>query len=173
LPWCFLPQLLKIVCDGAAILPVAGANIEEGDTLVVQGRIENLMKVRKIEGIRITGALDLDAPEIRQGKAKIVEVLLARPSELLGRTLKETHLRERFGLSVLAIFRDAKSLRERFADVRFRVGDILLPGGAENRVDSLRCDPGMVILDEHKMPMERSIQGFLLLLMPVFWPLYS
>lgn len=153
-------NLLKVMREESEMLPDGAVVIQEGDALLVQGRIENLMKVRKIEGIRINSALDIDAPELRSGKAKFVEVLLTRPSVLLGRTLQEAHLRDRYGLSVLAIYRDARSLRERLADLRLRVGDILLVGGAEDRVESLRSDPGLVILDEHQMPMERSRQGF-------------
>lgn len=152
-------QLLKIIRRSQEILVEGDVKVEEGDLLVVEGRVEDLMKVRTIEGIEIKGTLDLDAPEWRSGKAKLAEVLLTPQAHLIGRTLKEAYFRQRHRLSVLAIYRHGEPLRERLADTRLRVGDILLVEGAEERIESLRADAGTAVLDEHRPPVARNRAG--------------
>ncbi len=153
-------QLLKIIRGGETHHPDSNTRIEEGDTLLVEGRIDNLMRVRTIEGIEIKASLDLDAPGLHDAKAKVAEVLLTPNSELIGRDLRESHFRERFGLSVLAIYRQGRSLLERLAEIRMQVGDILLLEGPEDRVESLRNDQGIAILDERRPPIRQGAKGY-------------
>lgn len=152
-------QLLKIIRGTAQMLPGGDVTVEEGDILLVEGRIEDLMKVRKIEGIEIKASLDLDAPDFIRGGTKIAEALLMPRSELSGRTLKQVRFRARYGLSVLAIYRHGQSLRHQLAEIRLRFGDILLLEGAQERVETLRGESGMAVLDEHRPPVERTRQG--------------
>jgi di/tricarboxylate transporter len=143
-------QLLKIIRRDEEILPGPDTAVEERDTLLVAGRIEDLMKVRTIEGIEIKASLDLDAPELSGGRAKVAEVLLAPKSEFLGRTLTQARFRERHGLNVLAIYRHGRTLHQQLASIRLRIGDILLVEGAEDRIEALRGNPTLAILDEHR-----------------------
>jgi di/tricarboxylate transporter len=152
-------QLLKIFRGDAALHPDPNTRIAEGDTLLVEGRIENLMKVRTIEGIEIKSTLDLDAPELKADHSKVAEILLNPQSEIVGRGLREARFRERFGLSVLAIYRQGKSVRDELAEIRLQVGDILLVEGPEDRVDSLRSDSRVTVLDEHRPPGIHTRKG--------------
>jgi trk system potassium uptake protein TrkA len=64
------------------------------------------------------------------------------PHELVGRALRETGLRERYGISVIAIQRmDASGQETRVApraDTVLRRGDVLVVMGEEGAVERLR-----------------------------------
>ncbi len=143
-------RILKIIRGADEFLPTSRVIIEEGDTLVVEGRIENLMKVKKIEGIEIKPDFTLGDVDLQSANFRITEVLLTPQSELPGRTLKEANFRKYYGLTALAIYRHGQTLREGIGDTVLRVGDLLLVQGPDDRVEAMRSHPGLSIIDEVK-----------------------
>ena len=143
-------RILKIIRGKEEFLPTSRVIIEEGDTLVVEGRIENLMKVKKIEGIEIKPDFTLGDVDLQSANFRITEVLLTPQSELPGRTLKEANFRKYYGLTALAIYRHGLTLREGIGDTVLRVGDLLLVQGPDDRVDAMRSHPGLSIIGDVK-----------------------
>lgn len=141
-------RILKIIRAGEQFLPSSRVFIEEGDTLLVEGRVENLMKIKIIEGIEMKAEAKLGDLDLQSSNFRIAEVLLTPQSELIGRTLREANFRRYYGLTALAIYRFGQSLREEVADTILRVGDLLLVQGPEDRVDALVGHPGLSILEE-------------------------
>ena len=141
-------RILKIIRGKEELLPSSRVILEEGDTLLVEGKVETLMKVKKIEGIEINPELELGDLDLRSSNFRIGEMLITPLSELAGRTLKEANFRRHYGLTTLAIYRHGQSLRERIGDTVLRVGDLLLVQGPDDRIDALRNHPGLSILEE-------------------------
>ena len=141
-------RILKIIRGKEELLPSSRVILEEGDTLLVEGKVETLMKVKKIEGIEINPELELGDLDLRSSNFRIGEMLITSLSELAGRTLKEANFRRHYGLTTLAIYRHGQSLRERIGDTVLRVGDLLLVQGPDDRIDALRNHPGLSILEE-------------------------
>ncbi|HEX9783755.1 MAG TPA: SLC13 family permease [Opitutaceae bacterium] len=141
-------RILKIIRGKEELLPSSRVILEEGDTLLVEGKVETLMKVKKIEGIEINPELELGDLDLRSSNFRIGEMLIMPLSELAGRTLKEANFRRHYGLTTLAIYRHGQSLRERIGDTVLRVGDLLLVQGPDDRIDALRNHPGLSILEE-------------------------
>ncbi|MDQ3115727.1 MAG: SLC13 family permease, partial [Verrucomicrobiota bacterium] len=105
-------------------------------------------------------------PELEQGDLqsqnrdfRLAEVLITPRSDLLNLTLSESHFRTRFGLTVLAIFRQGQTLQKTIRSVRLEVGDLLLVQGAEERVDTLRHDPGLSIIEQRAAPVYQKMKG--------------
>lgn len=153
-------RILGVIRGEERIGSHAHVIFEEGDTLLVEGQVDTLMKLKKIEGVEIRGKLDLDKLCVGSS-SKIVEVLIAPQSNLIGRTLKEADFTKRFGLPVLAIHRHGQPLREKIGDVRLLLGDLLLAEGPADRVDLLRGIGGLVILDEHWRPAGKIRRGLI------------
>lgn len=143
-------RILKIMRGAEEFLPTSRVIIEEGDTLVVEGRVETLMKVKKIEGIEIKPDFTLGDVDLQSANFRIAEVLLTPQSELPGRTLKEANFRKYYGLTALAIYRHGQTLREGIGDSVLRVGDLLLVQGPDDRIEAMRSHPGLSIIDEVK-----------------------
>jgi di/tricarboxylate transporter len=145
-------RILKIIRGEESFLPTSRVIIEEGDTLLVEGRVENLMKVKKIEGIEIKADIKLGDRDLESSHFRMAEVLLMPQSELAGRTLKEANFRRHYGLTALAIYRHGQTLREEVGDIVLRTGDLLLVQGPDDRIEAVRSHPGLSILDEVKQP---------------------
>ncbi|HSR47109.1 MAG TPA: SLC13 family permease [Anaerolineales bacterium] len=126
------------------LAPDRSTVIEEGDTVLVEGTPREADLDRY--GLRITAT----GEELRLTSENVllVEVILAPRSEFEGRTLKEIHFREKFGLQVLAIWRQGLVLQETVADTPLRFGDAMLMQGSRDRVAVLRADPNLIILEE-------------------------
>jgi di/tricarboxylate transporter len=77
----------------------------------------------------------------------LVEAVLAPRSDLIGRTLRETRFRERYGMSVVAIWRAGRSLRAGLTDLELQLGDGLLLQGERDRLPVLRAEPDLIVLD--------------------------
>ena len=154
-------QILKIIRGATEILPGRGVRLAEGDTLLVEGKADTLMKVKKIEGIEIKPEFKLGDLDLQTEQMRIAEVLLTPQSELHGRTLKALNFRQHFGLTVLAIYRHGQSLRDQVSDTVLRVGDLLLVQGEQARIEDLRGQPGLSLLGEVSEPLYHPRKGFL------------
>ncbi|MGH2670620.1 MAG: SLC13 family permease, partial [bacterium] len=78
----------------------------------------------------------------------IVEAVISPRSELAGRTLRDIGLRERYGLTVLALWREGRPFRTRLAEMALQVGDGLLIRGPWKALRLLQRDPGYIVLEE-------------------------
>jgi di/tricarboxylate transporter len=152
-------RILKIIRGKEEFLPNSRVILDEGDTLLVEGRIEDLLKVKKIEGIEIKPEFKLGDRALESANFRIAEVLLTLQSELPGRTLKEANFRRYYGLTALAIYRHGQTLHEGIGDTVLRVGDLLLVQGPDDRVEALRSLPGLSILDEVQEPLYDPRRG--------------
>ena len=77
----------------------------------------------------------------------LVEAVLAPRSDLIGRTLRETRFRERYGMSVVALWRAGRSLRTGLTDLELQLGDALLLQGDRDRLPVLRAETDLIVLD--------------------------
>ena len=141
-------RIVKIIRGANQLLPDPRLELEEGDILLVEGKVENLMKVKRIEGIEIKAEAKLGDLDLKGTDFRIAEMLVTLQSEVAGRTLKEAEFRAKYGLTVLAIYRHGQSLVESIGDVILRVGDVLLVQGPENRVAAARETSGLSMLEQ-------------------------
>jgi di/tricarboxylate transporter len=153
-------RIIKILRGKEQFIPGPRAAIQAGDRLLVEGRKEDVLKVKQTAGIEIRperkhGHLgDADGGEI-----KVVELLVTPRSDLRGRTLRDANFRERYGVVVLAIYRHGQSLHEKLAEIRLRLGDLLLVEGPADRFDYLRRHPDLWVLDELSPALWRGRRG--------------
>ena len=157
-------RILKIIRAQREILPGSNILIEEGDTLLVEGKADTLMKVKKIEGIEIKPEFILGDLDLQSSDLRIAEVLLTPQSELPGRTLRDANFRQYYGLTALAIYRHGQSLREQVGNIVLRVGDLLLVQGEAPRIEGLRGHPGLSLLGEVSEPLYHPRKGLFTIL---------
>ncbi len=119
--------------------------IAVGDRILLEGRAENLPKIREIEGIVI--GPDRSLGEIESEEMRVVEAVINPRSELVGQTLVGASFRERFGVAALAVYRRGRSLHESLGSMRLKTGDVLLLHGSSERVEALRLESQFSLLD--------------------------
>ncbi len=152
-------RILRVIRSDNRFLPSGRTRIEPGDVLLVEGKVEDLMKVKETAGIMIKADLKFGDKELQGDDVKIVEVLITPQSDLVGRTLKEGEFRTRYGMMAMAIYRHGHSLRDKIGHIRLRMGDLLLVQGPADRLDFLRRTPDLWILDEMNPSLFRKKKG--------------
>jgi di/tricarboxylate transporter len=156
-------QILVVLRGQRKFQPTSHSHFEAEDTLLVQGKLDDLMKVRETAGVEIRPELKWEESiwqnNEESDELKIAEVLLTRQSDLIGRTLKLASFRQRYGMIVLAIYRHGHTLRDKIGRIRLRLGDLLVVQGTSERLETLRQTSGFWILEEIKSPSYRKGKG--------------
>jgi di/tricarboxylate transporter len=136
---------------------------EEADVVLVAGKVQNLIKVKKIEGIDILEDVDLLHSGVDMKDASIAEVVLTPRSSLVGQSLRSSNFRRRSGLSVLALLRGNRTLSEHMADVPLQAGDMMLLQGSYDRIRFFEADSEMVVISEHTLSPSAQKRGIFVL----------
>lgn len=77
----------------------------------------------------------------------MTEAVLAPRSTLLGQTLRIARFREKYGMSVLGIWRAGRPIRTNLSDLPLAFGDALLLQGQRSQMALLRTEPDLILLD--------------------------
>lgn len=134
------------------VAPLPKEQVRPGDVLVVQGRPEDLARLQHLGPIEVvTREADQSEP-LETETIGLVEVVLAPRSELAGKTLRDLAFRQRYGLNVVAIWREGRPYRTALGEQVLRYGDALLVQGPRDRLRALRADPSFVVLEEPDAP---------------------
>jgi di/tricarboxylate transporter len=140
-------------------LPPRGEEVlHEGDLLLVQGRMEDILRVKDEAGIEIRSDFELKARDLEGGDVELSEVMILRGSEMTGRTLRSLNFRDRYDLTVLAINRHGMEFLTKLSTVTLRFGDVLLVQGTKEGVERLTAD-GHVLMLEGTLGGQRERAG--------------
>lgn len=156
-------RILKVIRGDKVYFPHPDLHIEENDLMLVEARVDDLIRIKETKGIEIRADMlsdvSLQSPEIQ-----LAEVLVTRAdSVLVGRTIKNVNFRQRFGLVVLAIHRHGETLKEKIHNIELRLGDLLLVQGTPNRLDYLRENRDLAVLGEFTPLLFRQKRGLLVI----------
>ena len=119
------------------LAPAAHSRLHGGDILLVEGQLQDLQELLRVQGVQIEEAQIGDLPRPTRNRTG-VRVRMAEDSSLLGRTLREVRFREKFGLTVVGIQSGGEISRERLAQRPLRAGDELLALGDRSQLKGLR-----------------------------------
>lgn len=149
-------NLLAVVRRGELSLPGPEDRLEAGDLLLVEGPLETLMGLVESRGlaIREPGGKSY-ARALRSRTRRLVEAVVLPRSDLVGRTLKESRFRQRFGAGVVALKRHGEPLVEKIGRIRIRVGDVLLLLGEGPAIDRVLAQGGLLVLSHRPTPERR------------------
>jgi len=140
--------------DGTALEPHPDLVVQERDRLFVSDTSAYLKEFE-----RTLGAALYDVEKVRTlpvekdpklaDDQQLVEVVVTEDSPLQRRTLRDVRLAERFGVVTLAMYRpaDDSSLSGEIPDRELRSGDVLLTQGPPARINALKLEAGLLVLD--------------------------
>ena len=155
--------VLGVSHGGRLILaPGSGTFLEEGDMVLLEGSPSP--KQCETYGLRLSFLDDMAESLMSEG-VPLVEVVLAPRSELEGKTLKEIHFREKYGLQVLGLWRQGLVVQQAVAHQPLRFGDAMLMQGPREKVAVLRQDPNFLVLEEEAAarPGKRALLAAILM----------
>jgi di/tricarboxylate transporter len=106
----------------------------------------------------------LVSAELDPNRLAIVEAVVTAGSELIGRSAADLHLRERYGVNILAIGRRGQRTTVRLRRVRFQLGDAIVFQGRRSAIYDRLAALGCLPLAERRLQLGRPRQLVLPLL---------
>ena len=164
---------------GLTIMPLPDVILRAGDQLGVSDTPQNLKEYEEILGAELyagNAPIPPDSPLISEDQ-QIAEIVVTQGSPLLGTTLARRHFSQLYQLTALALHRAGQTqsaLGNGIADVRLRMGDVLLVQGPREQIAALKSGGELLVLDAtedlphtHRAPMALAIMVGIVLL-PAF-----
>ncbi|WP_135823839.1 SLC13 family permease [Halorussus ruber] len=142
--------------------PLARKEIHESDTLRLRTNRETLGDIMDTEGLRLSGGprteddLHPSEEEEEEDEPVLVEVVIPSGSFLVGETLASSSFRQRYDANVLAFRTRGDVVRDRFEDIRIRVGDTLLVQAPPDSLTRLVDNEDFIVAHEFDEVTYRS-----------------
>ncbi|TCZ64930.1 SLC13 family permease [Roseicella aquatilis] len=136
--------------------PTPDWQIREGDVLLLEGDPETLEGMLARAGLRLAGERGAGPQEAAEGEIAVVEGVVTADSPLVGVTPAAFRLRERHGISLLAVSRSGRRVTQRLATLRLDRGDVLILKGAEARLPEALGALRILPLTERDVVLGRS-----------------
>lgn len=168
--------VIGILRRGEPLLAVSvDEEIQAGDELVIAGDPTRVLDLLKL------GDLELESSEAREDliseEVSVTEAVIAPRSKLAGSTLRELSFRDRYGLQVLAVWREGGPVYKDLGTLVLRFGDALLLHGPREKIRLLTDDPDFVLLSQPATPARRTDKapvalgslGLMILLVATGW----
>lgn len=130
-------------------------HIRAGDILLVRGQHRGVWKDGRDLGITLGPDHMLSDKDLESDEVEMTELIVSQKAHFIGHTLKEINFRGRYGVTVLAIWREEAPVRGRLADVPLHLGDTLLVQGRWERIEALRQDDSFLVLSTVEKPEHR------------------
>ncbi len=147
---------LCLMRDGVpSAIPDPSEPLLAGDTLLVQGEPEGLASLRGLRQLELDRESSPDLRTLESERIGLAEAVLSPHTTLAGRSLRDIQFRDRYGLSVLAIWRGGQAYHANLRDMPLRFGDALLLYGARDKMQLLGADRDFLVLTEAAQPPPR------------------
>ncbi len=142
-------NVLGIIRDGIRITaPSQKERIQRRDSLIVEGTISDILRIKEEVGLEIKPDFMLSDVELEGDDVELFELMIMRDSRLVGQTLKSLKFRQSFDLTVLAVNRHGVTLVAKLSDVKFIFGDVLLVQGKRAGIVPLINDRELLVLED-------------------------
>ncbi|MEZ5427668.1 MAG: SLC13 family permease [Pyrinomonadaceae bacterium] len=147
----FKVSIVAIEREGKKMIALSPETVlKEGDVLVLEGD-EKDFRQRDVEPyMEFLPSPGWQEDDFKSRAVEVVEAMLAPRSRLIDKTLRSSHFREKYGLTVLAIWRGEEEILIDLADLQLKFGDALLLQGSREKMSILREDSDLILL----MPKE-------------------
>ncbi|MBL8837767.1 MAG: SLC13 family permease, partial [Alphaproteobacteria bacterium] len=156
------------------LIPAGHWRIAADDVLVLEGDADALKRAVDVAKLALVGQKPPPEKEAKPADEKapaekprgavdtaIVEAVVTEASPLVNTSLARFRLRDRHGVSVLAIRRSGRRLTQRLRRVAFRVGDVVVLEGHEDAVPGVLAALRLLPLAERNVQLGRGRKRFL------------
>jgi di/tricarboxylate transporter len=133
--------------------PIQRRILKEGDILLLKGEPEPMTRAVGSAGLSFVGDERPQSEDLHSEEVTLMEVVVAAGSRIEGRAPRDMHLRDRYGVNLLALSRQGASYKGRIANVRFRVGDVLLLQGDVERMPEVTASLGCLPLVQRDLKL--------------------
>lgn len=140
------------------LAPPPATVFREGDVVLLEGNLEEFRRRDRPPYLEILPPRQWREEDLESPAVAIVEAVLSPRSGLIGQTLREAQFREKYGFTVLAIWRAGRPIRTHLSDLPLQFGDALLLQGPRERLPLLRGEPDLILLvnEKERLPVARK-----------------
>ncbi|MBN1847058.1 MAG: SLC13 family permease [Deltaproteobacteria bacterium] len=127
--------------------------------LVVHGLKKDVQRMAEKEGMILKDQLDVFKNEMSDQATGVVESVIAPRSSLIGKTLKELNLQDRFRVTPVAICRHEETYRAEIDDLVLMLGDVIVLHGTWSRLHILQKEGDLLFttpIDVEQMRPEKA-----------------
>ena len=170
-----LAVLAIIRGDEPDLMPDPDSVLAPNDILLVWGTATNLNTLRGLQKVEIVAQTPLTSETMESEEVGLAEIVLSPQTTLEGKTLRQLHFREKYGLNVLVIWRQGRAHRSDLRDMALRFGDAVLLYGRREKIRLLGSEPDFLVLTEPAVETVRhkkapvAVGILVLILLPVLF----
>ncbi len=154
-------KILNIIRDKQNMMANGYSSIEANDILLLEGNIEDLLRMKQSLGLDIYSEA-LAPGDMITDDIKIVEIFVTPTNDFLGQTIREAQFKRRFGLLVMAINREGQTLSDKIGDTEIKIGDRLLIQGPAVNIEYRRKRGDFTVLQEYNFAAPKNKRNALL-----------
>jgi di/tricarboxylate transporter len=141
--------VVAIVRDGrTSVLPDPDEIFQADDVLLIKAHPDDLAVLRGLQRLEIDRDSAPSLASLESERVGLMEVVLAPRSTLVGKAPRDIGFRDKYGLSVLAIWRGDRVYRSNLRDMPLRFGDAVLVFGPRDKLKVMAGEPDFLVLTE-------------------------
>ena len=141
--------VMGIIREGNTdLVPDPDGQLVANDLLLVKGHPDDLQILEGLQTLTFDDQVKPKLKELESEQVGLVDIVISPRSTLTGKSLRQIHFRDKFGLNVLAIWREGRAYRTNLRDMALRFGDALLLYGQHARLQVLGKEPDFLVLSE-------------------------
>ena len=126
--------------------------LQDDDVLLLRGEPTDLDRLVARARLTLTGA--------GRGEASVVEGVVTADSPLVGQTIAQSRLEDRFAISVLAVSRSGTRIAQRLATMRLRAGDVVVLRSASPQLADIMGELRVLPLAERSISLGRNDRSY-------------
>lgn len=134
------------------LVPQRNIKLKEGDILIIEASTEDLKELLKVGKLELVGDQPLSPDLLKSDDVSLIEAVVPQNSYLDGRSIRESRLRSRFQINLLAIARQGNPFKQRLYKTPLKAGDVVLLQGLTEELQENAVQVGLLPL------VERDIQ---------------
>ena len=142
-------------------IPAGHWTLYEEDILVLKADTHALSKLVDAAKLELIHDKELAPGDARETDLAVVEAVVTANSAMIGSTVEQIALRERYGLNLLAVSRSGRNIGQRLRRLRFQNGDLLVLQGRAERIGDKLAALGCLPLAERNVPLGRTRNMYL------------
>lgn len=135
--------------------PYPDSLVRVDDRLLLEGSAEAIEKVVHETDLHLVGPTTFDTETLESDDIHFVEAVITPNSPLAGRSVAQAMFPRRYGLNLLALARQGRSIRQEMRSILLRAGDVLLFQGDARAIPEALAAMGCLPLAERDLSLHR------------------
>ena len=137
--------------DEKRMAPAPQTKFNAGDILIIQSGTKGIEDLVSNTGVKMVGSKEIEREDLVTAEMTLKETVVTANSPLINQTASGIDMRRRYGLNLLAVFRQGTQLSARLDKIQIKRGDVLLLQGHPETMKEVLFSLGCLPLAERDL----------------------